>query len=89
MNIYNNRRWHTKALQPGYTTDSNTAWAAPVGYVQDHVQEQIAAFLMSTWMDTPKIMDQAVAGYLPLTGGDLTGVLNIDRPSNPALVISG
>ena len=49
-------------------SDSNTEWAAPVGYVQNYVQEQIG--------------DIDLSGYLPLTGGTLTGALTSDATTN-------
>jgi hypothetical protein len=48
-------------------TDSDTAWAAPVGYVQEYVQDQIG--------------DIDLSGYLPLTGGTLTGTTRITGAS--------
>jgi len=48
--------------------DSNTAWAAPVGYVQEYVQEQVG--------------DIDLSDYLPLTGGTLTGTLVSNHTGN-------
>ena len=49
--------------------DSNTGWAASVQYVQNYVGTQIDA-----------IPDVNLDGYLPLTGGTLTGRLTIEQP---------
>ena len=46
--------------------DSNTGWAAPVGYVQDYVQNQIESIDLSA--------------YLPISGGTMTGRLTIEQP---------
>ena len=46
--------------------DSNTGWAAPVGYVQNYVEQ--------------KIRDIDLNAYLPISGGTLTGRLTIDQP---------
>jgi len=35
-----------------------------------------------------ELEDIDLSEYLPLTGGDMTGAINIDRPSNQAIVIS-
>ena len=48
--------------------DSNTAWAAPVGYVQEYVQEQVG--------------DIDLSEYLPLTGGTLTGAITSNATTN-------
>ena len=62
--------------------DSNTGWAASVQYVQNYVGTQIDA-IPDVNLDgyaTEDYVDQSVAGYLPLTGGTLTGRLTIEQP---------
>jgi len=61
-------------------SETNTAWVANVEYVNNAIEALDSASI--------EYVDDTVSDYLPLAGGDMTGAINIDRPSNQAIVIS-
>ena len=74
--VYNNGKWVNGTVTPDLTDYATKAWVQQQGYLTQH--QSLAGYATESWVQQQGyITSSALAGYLPLSGGTMTGDLHL------------